>query len=56
MTIEAVLHRIKRVASIIEADAKSPWNRERARELANLVAIAERELERDKRADRAGGF
>ena len=40
--MEEVLERIKRVAHLIEVDAQSPWNKERARELVALVQVAER--------------
>lgn len=54
--IDAALERIKRVAQIIELDAKSPWNKERARELQNLIDVVRREIERDRAADRAGDY
>lgn len=54
--IDATLERMKRVAQIIELDAKSPWNKERARELQNLIDVVKREVERDRAADRAGDY
>jgi hypothetical protein len=54
--IGATLERIKRVAQTIELDAKSPWNKERARELQNLIDVVKREIERDRAADRAGDY
>jgi hypothetical protein len=40
MALAQILARIERVASIIETDAKSPWNKERAREIQKLVQLA----------------
>lgn len=41
MAIEHILTRIARIASIIETDANSPWNKERAREIQTLVKLAQ---------------
>lgn len=40
--MEEILERIKRVAHLIEVDAQSPWNRDRAQELRALVEAAQR--------------
>lgn len=41
MALEHILMRIDRIASIIETDAKSPWNKERAREIQTLIKLAQ---------------
>ena len=50
-TIKAVLERMRRVALIMEMDAKTQISRDRAREIAALIEIVEREVERDSRTD-----
>lgn len=37
MEIAIILDRIKTIARIIEDDPKSPWNKERAREIKSLL-------------------
>ena len=46
MALEHILARIERIASLIETDAKSSWNKDRAQEIQKLVQLA--------RADKKG--
>ena len=50
-TIKAVLERMRRVAMIMEMDANTAISRDRAREIATLIEILDREVERDSRTD-----
>jgi hypothetical protein len=50
-TIKAVLERMRRVTMIMEMDANTAISRDRAREIATLIEILEREVERDSRTD-----
>lgn len=47
MALDHILARIDRVADIIALDAKSPWNKERAREIQKLVHLARQEKSND---------
>lgn len=51
MTIEHILARIDRIADIIALDPKSPWNRDRAREMQKLIALARQEGVKDGKQD-----
>lgn len=53
VVMEEILERIKRVAQIIELDAKSPWNKERARELVLLVEAAQRTRLSEQQVEKA---
>jgi hypothetical protein len=51
MTIEHILARIDRIADIIALDPKSPWNKDRAREMQKLIALARQEGVKDGKQD-----